>query len=457
MPKPSDIPPCPAIPSSRLSDRVVREYQISLITPLFGGGVEAGAPDETLPIRGTSIRGQLRHWWRVAIGRGLGNQMWQREEEIFGSTEFPSPVDIRVLEQPDVQRVDPSYSDRFGPIAYALFSAIENQQQVAKEGSAFRIQLAWESAAGLQAQRNAQNVQRKRDGRSLLPSAIEDIGFDIATAFRAWCTFGGLGARTRRGCGAIFCKEVTSELVDLPDRVLIASPQSSALDAWKEAVKAYRDFRQSPRGRKHQKVISTKAGSKTIQVPGRSHWPEADSIRKITGSALRPPPSATPSGVSADEDTSDHSVPVVPEEILPAFPRAILGLPINFHFADGPGKNRPGQTNKDPQDVQLVPLLPDNSDSVDRMSSPVITRPLWRDGKWCPGVIISEQHLPSGLRVRLVGTRARASGADLSFDLGFQHVVNPSLSVLSQMRGHASALDALRDFLESRGFREVMR
>jgi len=160
-------------------------------------------------------------------------------------------------------------------------------------------------------------------------------------------------------------------------------------------------------------------------------------------------------GVPADEDTGDHSVPVVPEEVLPAFPRAILGLPINFHFADGPGKNRPGQPNKDPQDVQLIPLLPNGTDGLDRMSSPVITRPLWHDGKWCPGVIILKQHIPNGLRVRLTGRRARANGSDLSCDMSPQHVVNPSLGALAPMRGHASALDALCEFLTTNGFREI--
>ena len=38
----------------------MQDYRIKLLTPLFGGGVEAGKPDPTLPIRGTSIRGQLQ-------------------------------------------------------------------------------------------------------------------------------------------------------------------------------------------------------------------------------------------------------------------------------------------------------------------------------------------------------------------------------------------------------------
>jgi CRISPR-associated protein Cmr1 len=457
MPKAEDIPVCPEPPRARSLGRATKEYRISLVTPLFGGGVEPGEPDETLPIRGTSIRGQLRHWWRATAGHRLGNRMWQREEEIFGSTEFPSPLSVRVVEQPQVQRLDPSYGDRFGPISYALFSAIENHQWIMKEGVAFRLQLTWETVEGLQSRRRAQNAQRKKDGRQVLPEIVEDIGPDIESALQAWCAFGGLGARSRRGCGAVFCKEMAYELPRLPAKILVASPQPNALEAWKESVKAYRDFRQLPRGRKHEKTINTMSGPRTIQVPGRSYWPEADSIRKISGSALSLSSGRSSTRSPADEDTRNHSVPVVPEEVLPAFPRAILGLPINFHFVDGPGKNRPGQPNKDPQDVQLIPVLPDGVDSLDRMSSPIITRPLWHDGKWHPGVIILEQKIPNGLRLRLTGRRAQANGDDLSYDLSLERVVNPSLAALRPMRKRASAVDALRDFLEASGFREITR
>src|ERR1700728_4762191 len=180
----------------RSSAGVTKEYQISLVTPLFGGGVEAGMLDESLPIRGTSIRGQLRFWWRIVIGRRFGAQMWQREEEVFGSTEFPSPLDIRILEQPNVVKVDPTYGERYGPIAYALFSAVENEQQVMKEGGAFWLQLTWPNRTELENRRKAQNARRRADGKPWLPDTVDDIEPDSLPAFRAWCAFGGIGART---------------------------------------------------------------------------------------------------------------------------------------------------------------------------------------------------------------------------------------------------------------------
>lgn len=461
MPKAASIPTCPGIPATRPSGRETREYLIRLITPLFGGGVEPSVNDIRSPIRETAIRGHLRHWWRVTIGHRLADNMWQREEEIFGSTEFRSPLIIKVLDQPVVELVDPSYGDKFGPIAYSLFSAIENKQQVAKEGISFRLHLSWDNVTGLKVRRHAQNTQRKKDNKRALPDAIKDIAPDVESSFKAWATFGGLGARTRRGCGAIHCEAAASILPPLPAKILVGAPKSDALEAWKEAVKAYHDFRQSPRGKKHPKTIDTKSGPKTISVPGRSHWPEADSIRKITGCALKSGSNSPSAGVPADEDTRDHSTPVVPEQLLPVFPKAVLGLPINFHFADGPGKKRPGQADRDPQDVQLIPVLPGpfgTPEKADRLASPVITRPLWFGGKWRPAVIILPQHLPDGFKIRLEGKQAHSGGADLSQDLSIDRVVHASLGNLQPMRGRPSALEAFVEFLTIQaGFQEVNR
>lgn len=453
MPKLTDIPACPASPAVRSSGRVTREYQISLITPLFGGGAEPGKTDKDFAIRGTSIRGQLQFWWRTVIGHQLGAQMWQREEEVFGSTKFPSPLDIRVLEQPNVVQVDPTYGERYGPIAYALFSAVENKQQVMEEGVAFRLQLAWENRTELENRRKAQNARRRADGKPRLPDTVDDIELDITAALQAWCAFGGLGARTRRGCGAMFCRDFASDLPALDGTILVAAPCDDALAAWKESLKAYRDFRQSPRGRLHPKTLKS---GKTVRVPGRSHWPEPDSIRGITGSALKSSSPVSMPPVPADENPNDHSVPIVPQGLLPAFPRAVLGLPINFHFADGPGKNKPGQPNSDPQDVQLIPVSADGKDG-DRMSSPVITRPIWLDGKWHPGIVILHRPLPNVLRLRLIGKHARNDGTDLSFDLSSDRIAEPALGQLRPMRGKASALEALCDYLTNNGFREITR
>ncbi|GIW75945.1 MAG: hypothetical protein KatS3mg104_1008 [Phycisphaerae bacterium] len=66
MPKPQDIPACPSKPPvPRVNTHT---YDIELITPMFGGGVETRVNDPSFPIRPTSIRGQLQFWWRATVG-----------------------------------------------------------------------------------------------------------------------------------------------------------------------------------------------------------------------------------------------------------------------------------------------------------------------------------------------------------------------------------------------------
>ena len=453
---PKIIPPCPKKTPGK--PQASPPYSIEVLTPMVGGGVIAGETDLTFPIRPTAIRGHLRHWWRLTVGQPLGSGMWQREEEVFGSTEFASPLEIRVPGWSRVDQFDPRnrdeidrYRGQFGPAAYAMFASIENKHRVAKEGIRFDLSIHTPTVAELSCRRAAQNEARRKSHKELLPSVILPIVGDIETALRAWLAFGGLGGRTRRGCGAVHCKTLTEKagpLPSVPARVFVGKETSTAKDAWMDAVQAYRDFRQTPRGGKHKKTIQTRTGPKEIIVPGRSHWPEADSIRQISGCSLKPPRGTTPSGVPADEDTHDHSTPVVAQSLLPSFPKALLGLPINFHFADGPNKG-PAAANLDPKDVQLYPLLRGQNgtwEKAERMASPVITRPLWIAGKWHPAMIVLAHPLPPGFRVRVEGKNA-ALGGNLSRDLQPDQIADARLGGLTPMRRQANAVDALIEFL----------
>jgi CRISPR-associated protein Cmr1 len=463
MPRIDDIPKCPPPPPVTRGGPGWTDL-IELVTPLFGGGVEAGENDLSMPIRATAIRGQLQFWWRATCGRLLLTpaELWRRQEEVFGSAEFPSPLEVVVSGVNGVREVDPGQVfDRFGPESYALFPAVENGNRLLAEGLKFQLELRWPDVEHLRLLRKAQNERLRQAGKPLLPAEIRDVAADVEAAVWAWLTLGGLGARTRRGAGAVHCRRLTVPAAGKPGlaaRVFVGSAQKHAVAAWIHAVGVYRDFRQTPRGRMHRKTISTRGGSRTITVPGRSHWPEADSIRSITGCSLRPAAGTAPSGVPADEDPHDHSTPVVPANLLPAFPKAALGLPINFHFADAPGKNQPGHANRDPQDVQLVPLLPQPGGRCvpgERLASPVLTRPLHINGRWHPAVIIFDAPWLGALEARLVGGRSMAGGGAVSADISANRIVNGALGGLEPMRGQPSALQALACYLSGEvGFTE---
>ncbi|MDF0589656.1 type III-B CRISPR module RAMP protein Cmr1 [Candidatus Methanocrinis natronophilus] len=354
------------------SDLIIQTYKIQVITPIVGGGVEPGKNDFITPIRPSSIRGHLRFWWRATKGINYKkvSELRQRENEVWGSPDNPSPVTIdveKLIVGVPQKRSPPDYGfpERFGPEAYALFSAKENDSDIIREGYSFRLIVRWLKHDKLQRMREKENEELLRLNKPIKARYIHDIGPDVIEALRAWVNYGGIGGRTRRGCGALFNEELAFKSIEdfsgYSFRIFHKSGLKDPLDAWSQAVKVVQDFRQSFRGPRHEKKIRTKKGVMTITAFGRSYWPEPDSIRKITGCALKPP----------NINNFDHSVPQTPTTF---FPRAELGLPIIFHFSDGPGK-KTAMFDLDPPDTMLIPIAPSGTNGT-RMASPVITRPI---------------------------------------------------------------------------------
>ena len=161
----------------------------------------------------------------------------------------------------------------------------------------------------------------------------------VVEALRWWASFAGVGARTRRGFGAVKvqCAEVDPVQIAEVDSLggwMVAGPAGhDALAVWRSAIEPLRRFRQG---------IGIGRGG-AGRKPGRSNWPEADTIRRVTGNSAHDP---------------RHPLEGV-------YPRAAFGLPIVFHFKD----------RGDPSDETLEPAGP-----ADRMASPLILRPYF-DGQ----------------------------------------------------------------------------
>lgn len=317
-----------------------REY--CLITPLFGGGVEAGKVDLVTPIHGTGIRGQLRFWWR-ATRAGLFStveEMREAEGRIWGSAtgegqSGPSAVNVAVTMLDNGKPFkDSRGSTEIGHFrseySYVAFPLREQKGEV-HEGIKFQLSLTY-------------------------PQKYSD---EIAATLWAWETFGGVGARVRRGFGAINLVSIDGKVVAKPlaaraqealqqeykMHVIAGGPTEvprlvkhlfstrtvfdDPLKAWMFVVEGLQTFRQQRKpGAAHNR-------------PGRSKWPEPDAIRRMTGRA-----------------SARH---ISPLSHVDKFPRAQFGLPIIFHFKDQ-GAGDPSQTS-----LQGV--------NEDRLASPLILRP----------------------------------------------------------------------------------
>ncbi|MFC3749078.1 type III-B CRISPR module RAMP protein Cmr1 [Paenibacillus sp. GCM10012306] len=352
-------------------------YTISLVTPIFGGGSKAGKIDKQQPIREASIRGHLRFWWRATCGASYTNVLELRREEvaIFGDTTTPSRVKIWV-ESSDPPLIKTTLIKNVPPPSYVLFPVRSNPVDYL-ENYDFRLHIRYE-------------------GAGLSPQRMKALQQELHAALWAWINFGGLGSRTRRGAGSLYCPEFSpprgknlqqwyrekiekyelqllhlGQYRDWPtlsssiffngeeEKKLNAGRGSNANLAWKSLINTYHCFR--------QRRNTDQDGNKR-----RSLWPEPDSIRKIMG---------------MQNKDHRHLFTLEKEELRYAFPRSQLGMPIitTFHKDD----------HGDPYTTELLPV------GKDRLASPLILKVVALDKTNGVGAIIVLNHKPiTGLKFK---------------------------------------------------------
>lgn len=343
----------PIVDLRRDNDMVTEIRRYKVITPLFGGGVKPGVADPITVVRGTEVRGHLRFWWRATRGGqfdGSCEKMKKAEELIWGSSGAsgkPGPSDVSIFVsdiQPGSDRYQTQRSDRL----IELGDPSSEYSYVA-----FPLRSERGKPAG--------NV-RDNVGFSLTIRYCTSQFTDVAAALWAWETFGGIGARTRRGFGALQCISIDHVATTLPDSTTIAATIRSGLQqhlasgSWPTNVPSLlRDFRISPSTGKPNadeawkhlfsrlKQFRQARFQNSIGKPyGRSTWPEPDAIRNLTGDR-------------AEKHAKRRLA-------FDKFPRSVFGLPIIFQFKDN-DLGDPGQTSLEGADH-------------DRLASPLILRPL---------------------------------------------------------------------------------
>ncbi|MDI6631873.1 MAG: type III-B CRISPR module RAMP protein Cmr1 [Thermoanaerobacteraceae bacterium] len=347
----------------------IRSYE--LITPLFGGGVEPGVADPVTVIRGSEIRGQLRFWWRACRGGRFNGDlaaMKEAEDKLWGaaSTErkpMPSQVEIVISIEQSGEGEHPfevvagSMDGRKGQPKPKL----KANEIVAPAYAAFPLQPSEKEmrAGGIGMQTKTVRTKVRFTLKITYPEKRRE---EVEAALWAWETFGGIGARTRRGFGALKLVGVDGRPVTPPRagevqakireglqkhvvsgtwptgvphlclnlRMKVTGRHSDPKAAWEYLIKRLRDFRQS------------RYPGASRRQPGRSRWPEPDEIRRLTGRRC-----------------PRHAKLLSTVE---KFPRAAFGLPIVFHFKD--------EKVGDPYDTTL------QGRDYERLASSLILRPL---------------------------------------------------------------------------------
>lgn len=363
--------------------REERAYRF--LTPVFGGGVRVDGQhkpsDEVTPVRVPSMRGQLRFWWRACNPHGhtTPKALLRAEEAVFGSTANPSPLGISAVKGPEAARAVPVLRDRFAVVderhgrAYGAFP-LRDTGQGTNHGVLHEHPGEWVIALSY-------------------PQAIEA---DVEAALWAFAHFGGLGGRVRRGFGAVeevrrergrlatveegwarFVSGAEAPWPHLPAwsarRLRSKGGWKSGADAQEYLLDVLRRLRQVDIGRRKQ------ADDVPGRHPGRSYWPEPDTIRKLTGASA-----------------PEHKSAVTQVE---AFPRAAFGLPIIFHFKD----------RRDPPQTTLVPIV--GKEQKGRWASPLFLRPHRAESGGVEAMALVLAHPePTGLALVVEGRKAKKGG-----------------------------------------------
>jgi len=179
----------------RYESRIEKSYKIEVVTPMFLGGAESG----TAELRVQSIKGLLRFWWR-ALHPGLSvNELFDKEGEIFGSTEGDKPQksgfsfyidesDIKTARKVDAGRTfnvehKKLTANIFHYLSVGLFNMKEKTyiRDHITPGSIFILHFIYKD---------------------------ENVKNEVEDALKALIHFGSIGAKSRNGFGSLHSDDI---------------------------------------------------------------------------------------------------------------------------------------------------------------------------------------------------------------------------------------------------------
>ena len=458
---------------------------LKTITPVIGGGVEPYEPDEVDVVRVPSIRGMLRWWWRLLYGcpEDDGETLFQREARLWGGVSvdprgkgtgaLKSRVRVR-LEVKSRGEAEPAGEHRSKDatsvpstgatwtlgkgLGYALFPLQANETERKKPANRGKALFTRKIRTGV----GFVLTLDLRPEADQPPSQSEMN--QILTTLWAWTHLGGIGARTRRGFGALALagratirwhgeeQEEWESLFDPGDlrafsgrlrevlrlshqassngwaRTLLTSARHTAPDAaHRGSLELLKQFRQGD-------DVGRDGPSKGSNMPGRSRWPEPNLLRLLRNT-------------DGKKRSWDHDPPGALKDHLAEMgaPRAAFGLPIVVKFKDVKGE-------KNLDTAADATLEAPNSE---RWASPLLLRPVQfgEDDYRCLVLVLARQ-APSRVKVIFKADKGKAGAQPPTVQreraLGTRA---PIESLLTAAQG--DALAAFCSWLEVRGYRDL--
>lgn len=241
----------PSLDNKTNQNKQWQSIALRLVTPMHGGGSSARKSDEKYSVRVTSIRGQLRRWWRL-----LAQYKWKlseiRAEEFalwggMGSNDdsYASTVFIKVTAIKGFNEELYNEDGYSSGLKYILFTA--KKMKLCKPGLSWRLQWCLNADADIYWHKNKQG---ERMGFN--QERYDEHKQQVQETLRWWITFGGLGGRTQRGCGTVYTDNLPTISVEEAKAVgchflFQGNPQTSSKinSAWEDSASQWQELRRN--------------------------------------------------------------------------------------------------------------------------------------------------------------------------------------------------------------------
>jgi len=369
------------------------------ITPLFGGGYEPREVDSHCIIRSAAIRGHLRFWWRATAGAQYksAEELFAAEEALWGSAEKPGKVAIEVALVSEGSRR-----------LYSEIAPKATPQDGPREGVFLFPFQAQRGDNPLPEAHARENVEF-----SLTIRCSSGCLTEVERCVRAWLAFGGVGSRTRRGCGALCETSDPAHWLPPVDRAQRHSWLRALTDASSESA-AYTVLGKA-RVVFGQPVVKAGEAWRTLGrfwcAVRKGHMGDAEGYVPMNGGHWGDYREA----LARFERSQDQEI---------ALAKPFLGLPIVYQKFD-----------RGPAPARYAPTL--EADETGRMASPVILKPIaLANGQFAPLIAVLSAPDPVRINVK-VGHNARV--VDLRL---------PRADRVLRRMGVAHPLDAVVKFAE---------
>lgn len=191
---------------SRYTDTTELRFDVEFVTPCFLGGADGNAEIRTAPFKNL-----LRRWWRIANGNLSPEQLWQKESELFGSTEKnpktgktfgKSKVELKIVDKTRRNIIDIRENPRI------RFPDETIHHPEVRDPMSFETYLGMGPIFGREYKKN----YIREDSTVTLSLEIpndRNIIFYIIKTLTLIDLFGSVGSRSRNGWGSISIQEIS--------------------------------------------------------------------------------------------------------------------------------------------------------------------------------------------------------------------------------------------------------